>query len=239
MRADRAGRVSDAARRGPGLDVTVTSSAGTVATLKTQAGSGAARTVHLSPNESASATTLTNPTGLAIDPLNPGTTVLRVSAPGFAPLPTGGHTLTVTATGITVFSSVFGQGFPYAVGAAADVRVPARRYSTSWGRRGYLQQQPGAAKCGGERDDGRYGLRQRPVAPGLSDGSFVVQGLGVGIVTLELSAPGFQTSTSGEIQVHETLVRATERTRIHRRYRRDPSLPSCGRLLELPARCTG
>jgi hypothetical protein len=39
------------------------------------------------------------------------------------------------------------------------------------------------------------------VPQGLTDGTFVVQGLAVGIVTLELSTPGFQTSTSGEIHV--------------------------------------
>jgi hypothetical protein len=194
---------SQAARGGgAGVDVTVTSSVATVATLKTQAGSGASRTVHLNPNEFNTATTLTNPTGLAVDPLNPGTTVLSVGATGYTSGPS--HTLTVTATGITVFSSQVGHGFPYTLGTGLQSRLFLLRLNGNQHPALSVQvcsSNPTVLSVAATPTTVGTACANVDVPAGLTDGTFAVQGLSVGTTTLELTAPGFEVSTSGQVVV--------------------------------------
>ena len=118
-----------------------------------------------------------------------------MSAPGFAPLPTGGHTLTVTATGITVFSSVFGQGFPYAVGAGLQGDIVFRLGGANHGGRDVqvCSDNPAILKVSVNATSAGDTCRTIAVADGATDGNFVVQGVegAGGSTTVTVTATGF------------------------------------------------
>ena len=99
---------------GSSVTVTVTNSNGAIARLVTQAGSAQSRTVTIAPGQSSSPATVAAG-GIAFDPIGGGNTIVQGTAPGFTATDAASQPVTVTASGITLFSlpATVGSGLQY------------------------------------------------------------------------------------------------------------------------------
>ena len=176
---------------GPGLTVSVTHTNPAVAQLVTTAGANQTRTVNIPAGAFNSPTSVATG-GVAFDPVNPGTTIVSASSPGFDLVRT--ESVTVTAPGITLFSlpATVGSGlmtgvFTARLEGSAHSGVTMRIQSSN---PALLRISTNATTEGTEFVD--VGL-----AAGSTDVTYYVHGMeGVtGTATITASATGFDNET--------------------------------------------
>ena len=176
---------------GPGLTVSVTHTNPAVAQLVTTAGATQTRTVSIAAGAFNSPTTVAAG-GVAFDPVNPGTTIVSASSPGFDLVRT--ESIAVTAPGITLFSlpTTVGAGlqtgpFTARLEGSAHTGVTMRIQSSN---PAVLRVSANATTAGTEFID-------VGVAANSTDVSYYIHGMegSTGSATITATATGFTSET--------------------------------------------
>jgi hypothetical protein len=185
--------IEDALRAGsPGLVVSFTTNAPTVAQLVTTAGPGDSVTALIPAQQSRTPGTVATG-GVALDYLTTGSTVVSGIIPGYRTLPSSQVTVTVVAPALTVSNATVGAGLQTSTSVSLSAPVPAGGMDVvvRSANPGIVLISPNASTAGADSI-------VVTLNAGVSNFSFFVHGMEnqVGAVGITVTAPGFTDGTA-------------------------------------------